>query len=456
MNALLVLIFAALSIFAIEGRNVKLREMAEKSWINVCKYGGAVSTELTGGTAEVPWSYDQQAKVFVRVGGCTGGYTNTICFFDLGTETVSFPWPKDLGTTVDTSRPGSGCNRGVCYDPYSKLTYTSCGGAASDYGVYGFWKGDMVAKKWTRYAAGSKQMQGQCAADTANRIIVSTWRNSAGLKECGVYEIDNNTFVKAPAMPNTSNTVSSNFAIDWWQTLEYAPALNGTMYFGYMYKDSINGYYKSQWITWLFDGKTRKWTDLKPTGLEGVPLNYVSQGFRPVLSWDPVANVMILLINGVGLFTYSSAQNRWNPVDAGPLPGGSQMFEYDPEHNVHVLVKYNYSFDQDVWAFRYQNKASTFEEKAALSPKHTLLVSMTPSPVTTSAVISYQVAEKGNVELTVYDIKGRAVLKPVARQNAEAGIYSKRVQFNDISAGVYAAILTNGTKKTTLRVIVAK
>lgn len=456
MNAMLVMIFAALSIFAIEGRNAKLRELADKSWINVCKYGGAVSTEITGGTAEVPWAYDQQAKVFVRVGGCTGGYTNTICFFDLGTETVSFPWPKDLGTAVDTSRPGSGCNRGVCYDPYSKLTYTSCGGAASDYGVYGFWKGDMVAKKWTRYAAGSKQMQGQCAADTANRIIISTWRNSSGNKECGVYDVDKNSFESVPAKPGTTTSGATSFAIDWWQTLEYAPGLNGTMYFGYMMKDSLNGYYSGQWITWLFDGKTRKWTDLKPSGLEGVPLNYVSERYRPVLSWDPVANVMLLLINGVGLFTYNSAQNRWEAVDAGPLPGGSQMFEYDPEHNVHVLVKYNYSFDQDVWAFRYQNASPTFEEKAALSSKQTLLIGVTPAPVTANAVINYQVAEKGQVELTIYDIKGRVVLKPVAMHISAPGIYRRNVQFGGVAAGVYTAILTNGTKKAALRIIVAK
>lgn len=405
------------------GRNLKLRDLPDKSWLKVCEYKGAVSTAATGGMQEVPWAYDQNSKVFVRVGGCTGGYTNAICFFDMGTETTTFPWPQQI-SPVPTDRPGVGCNRGVCYDPVTKNIVEVAGGGATDIGVYGYWRGDMSARTWTQFKTCPPQNQGQVAADTANKVWVATYFDRSHILHCTVYDPKTDSLIHVPARPGSSVITGVYFPIDWWQTLEYAPGLNGTVYFGYMYKDTAWGYYSSQWITWLFDAKTRTWTDLKPTGLEGLPANYVSQGFRPVLSWDPIANVLLVLINGIGLFSYNQSVNRWEKIEPAVTPTGwGQMFEYDTEHNVHAFVGMLNSWTADVWAFRYANSPASETEEPALRTVAVSSLDCAPNPFTAGTRIQYRIRTASRVRLSILDVRGR-IMATLVDESKKPGAYS--------------------------------
>jgi hypothetical protein len=241
----------------------------------------------------------------------------------------------------------------------------------------------------------------QLASDTANKAIVIMGRATSGFRSCQLYFPAGDSMVYAPVMPNSAQLI---YAInqDWWPTLQYAPALNGTMYFAWM-----NGV---GWFTWLFDAKTRTWTDLKPTGLENAPgiSNYVSEGYRAVLSYDNANNVMLVHIPKHGIYVYNQANNSWDKVsDTNYQPTFiSQMFDYDDEHNVHVLVNYNYAYDKDIWAFRYKNVNQVKEEKRG---KGNLASSLScyPNPFRNTANIKFSMSKTAHVHIALYDIRGR-------------------------------------------------
>jgi hypothetical protein len=331
--------------FVWSGRNESLRSVPDRSWIEVGPYEGA--TTANGGVSEVPWAYDANSRVFVRVGGCTGGYTNAIGCFDLGTMVQTTPWPMDVGNPAD--RPGGGCNRGLGYDPTTKCLF-EFGGASSGpcYGVYGFWRGDMAAHTWTQLDAATGQ-QGHVAVDTASQKIVIFYFDSGHYMNCKLYDAATGILTVCPVRPG--GAVGAEFyPVDWWPALEYDAALGGTMQVGYMRIDAGLGYNTEGWYAWLFDAPTRTWTDLLATGLEAVGYG------RAVLSYDPVGRVTLLLIQGQGLFGYLPGENRWEKIETATVPTGwSEMFDYDSEHNVHAFVGLVGSWGGSIWAFRYSN-----------------------------------------------------------------------------------------------------
>lgn len=450
MKTLIFVIIILNHLFCWNGRNEKLHFLADKTWLNVCKYNGA--SEAIGGSSEVPWAYDANSKVFVRVGGCTGGYTNAIVLFDMGTETVTTPWGlRDM--TGPSDRPGGGCNRGIAYDPVTKCIFEAGGGASSDFGVYGYWRGDMAARTWTHYRDGSLMGQGQVAADTANRVIINTFRKPSGMRYCTLYFPDGDSLVSAPVRPGSGETELPIYH-DWWPTMEYAPSLDGTMYFGYMWQDSTWGYYRQQWFTWLFDAHTRTWTDLKTTGLEAVPETYVSQGPRPTLSWDNAAGVMLLHISGVGLYVYNEIGNAWEPVPVtNPQILSSQMFDYDDEHNVHVLADYNFAYDQDVWAFRYSGAETPAEARAASASVFGLACS--PNPLETKARIAFKLGYSSKVELSLYDVRG-CLQKTILKGTRPAGIHETELDRGSLTPGHYILKLRSGSNQETRNVLILK
>lgn len=421
------------AIFPWSGRNQALKDIPDRTWLNVCPYVGA--TAANGGVSEVPWAYDQNSRVFVRTGGCTGGYTNAIGFFDMGTMVQTTPWTMDI--TNPSDRPGGGCNSGICYDPITRDIFRVAGASSGPcYGTYGYWRGNMAARTWTHFRDGSSLQQGQAAADTANKVLVFTFFDGAHYMHCTVYDPVNDTLIRCPPKPGTTATEWVYFPIQWWQALEYAPALGGTMYAGYMLKDSARGYAEG-WIAWLFNAKTRSWTDLKVTGLESV-----GQG-RPVLSYDPVANVMLLWINGQGLYEYGQFTNRWEKINVTTGPPGNypnQMFDYDTEHNVHALVCLGSSTGGNVWAFRYANEAGTAARTAPKPREAVSPLSCSPNPFNTSTLIRVAKSSRSLVSLAVYSAAGAKVAdltraarnsKTEIRWNAGAlpsGIYHLRLE----------------------------
>jgi hypothetical protein len=439
-------LFLVANALAFNGRNQSLRDIPDRTWMQVCSYTG--QTSQNGGVSEVPWAYDANSRVFVRVGGCTGGYTNSTGFFDMGTETQTVPWTMDVSSPP--TRPGGGCNRGTCYDPVTKCIYTA-GGASSGpcYGTYGYWKGDMATRTWTQVKTGASQ-QAQCAADTANKIIITTY-GPRSFCYCTVYDPAQNTLVFCPPKPDTTAT-QVFFPIEYWQALEYTPGLDGTMYVGYMREDTARGYPVAEWVTWLFDGSTRAWQDLDPTGLEAVAYG------RPVLSYDPVSGDVLLLVNASGgpkLFAYNGSGNAWTRLSvSGPTTSyPCQMFEYDIEHNVHVLVGLTSSYGGSVWAFRYLNDNTRAAERVTGIALGGPRLECFPNPCRAAANIAYGISRDSWVRLSVYDVQGRLTDLLVSGQQSP-GLYF--VPWTKARAGNYIIKLKTGEEITTRRLLVVK
>lgn len=437
MTLTLVIILLTGSLFSEEwnGRNEKLRNISNNTWTKVCGY-----TSKAGGMQEVPWAYDSKNKVFVRVGGCTNVYNNEVCLFDLGTEISTFPWQHTETDPLD--RPAAGCQRGLAYDPITELVYNVGGGARIPIGNAGLWKGDMSKLVWTNLRPSpGREAQSCVAADTENKVIIYRYDDYGTFSHCKMYDPALDVVYDCPVRPDNPGQVVF-IPLDYWRTLKYAPSLHGTMYVAFAWKDTARGFAENQWITWLFDAKKRIWTDLKATGLEGIPSVYVSENFRPVLSWDEDSNTMLLLINNVGLFYYDSDYNSWKRIEAaGALPGWGQMFAYDSEHKVHAFVAVKNESQADVWAIRFAKNNGTDKEVADLSETGSLLsVSCSPNPFYSSAKITFVNNKKSRVKVALYDVKGRLV-KTLIDKKADVGTYRIDLVREGLSAGVYAVKL---------------
>ncbi|MBI4722837.1 MAG: T9SS type A sorting domain-containing protein [Candidatus Stahlbacteria bacterium] len=78
-----------------------------------------------------------------------------------------------------------------------------------------------------------------------------------------------------------------------------------------------------------------------------------------------------------------------------------------------------------------------------------------PNPSIRSAVIGYQLAIKGRVSLSLYDITGR-LIKPFVDEDKEAGYYTVNWDTKDVSSGVYFIKLETVGYKVTKKLTILK
>jgi len=386
----LILLVTAAGLFA--GRNAKFDNLADRTWINVCPFGGHPTSD--GGSAEVPWAYDAKNRILVRVGGCTNVYNNAVVFFDLGDESWEIAWPYD--PSAPTDRPGCGCNRGLCYDPNTECVYTVGGATSGCGGKYGLWQGDMGARTWASLTDRQGQ-QGHVAVDPAAQKVVITYWDIGSYQHCKIWDQKTGSLRAIPPKPGTTQTEWVYLNIDYWYALEYMPAMQGVMFVAHS-KDG-------GWHTWFLDTENETWTDLNPSGL---PSSYG----RAILSYDPVAQVMLLMVRGQGLYVYNQSGNTWSKITTGndPTGGWSEMFEYDGEHNVHVFTML--SGKNQVWAFRYANDPATRGRMVQGSVRFAPALSCSPNPFSASAHITLGPAFQGKdagARIQVLSANGRVV-----------------------------------------------
>jgi hypothetical protein len=422
MSILLVLLLVpSIILGAFNGRNSKLEVIADMTWKEICDYNG--SNTGNGGFREVPWAFDSKNKKYVRFGGCTTVYTNEICYFDLGVENTTFPWPYLCSAPPD--RPGTGCNRGLCYDDVSGCVW-SVGSASSGCsgGAEGIWKLDVATNDLTLFVSGGLGQQGHVACDTAAKKVVMYYWGPGSFKHTKVIDHNrNDTLYTAPTMPGTDKTPMWH-PCNYWYAMEYVPIMGGVMQVGRMSETTNATHYNGDttlpveegWYTWFFDTETDVWNDLEATGLEGIPYG------RSILSYDPMGKVVLLLIrtdNGPDLYVYTPAQNSWQAVTLNPRPSRwTEMFDYDSEHNAHMFV----SYWGEVWAFRYANDPVTADDRAWRRPLSGFRLDCRPNPFQTGTVITFGLPHASRVNLSVFDIQGRLV-DALYGGVREAGVY---------------------------------
>jgi len=436
------LLFLALAFHcSFGGRNARLENLADRTWMDVCAFAGQEA-----GAAEVPWAYDPDHRLFIRVGGCTNTYSNEISSFDLGTESFTFLKHYDANAL---DRPGCCCNRGTCYDPVSHALYTY-GGATSNggpcRGEMTFWKGDIAANQWTELR-NQGGIQSHVACDTAaGKVVIAYW-DQGTFKHTRLYDPAADSIWSCPAMPGNADTEWVYYPVNYWNALEYVPAMNGVMQVGFFQKDSAGGY-DAEWYTWLFNTGTQTWTDLQAPGL---PAAYG----RAILSYDPVGRVVLLMIAGQGLFVYEPGLNAWTQLDAGtPVPGEgngwSEMFEYDSEHNVHLFVRL-YPANR-VWAYRYANEGGTALQGAPFLADAPVL-SCIPNPFASSTSIQYRLRAQAQVRMGIYDLTG-SLVRMLVSEARPAGLHSLLWQGpGNARASAYLVRLELGENRYTQKLI---
>jgi hypothetical protein len=435
---ILILVLVIITSSAFAGRNAKLENLADETWLNVCAFDGYPTDN--GGAAEVPWTYDANSKIFVRLGGCTNVYNNAVVFFDMGIEDWEIAWPYD--NSAPAHRPGCGCNRGLCYDPVTKCVWQAGGASSGCHGNNGIWKGDMAARTWTSIP-GSVGQQGHVAVDPVTQKIVFTYWDIGSYQHCKIWDLQADSLRPVPPKPGTTETEWVALGVDYWQALEYVPCMNGVMYVAHAKSGG--------WYTWLLDTETETWTDLNPSGL---PSTYG----RAILSYDPMGQVVLLKLSGLGLYVYTPTNNTWEQLTTSndPTGGGSEMFEYDSEHNVHVFCALYPS--NRVWAFRYKNDPVSEGEIAGQSIRITPGLTCIPNPVQGGTHIRYWTPTPANALLSIYRLDGTLVDRLMSRSKVMHSIRWQATEKNGtpLANGTYILKVEAGENRVSKRVIVIR
>jgi len=90
-----------------------------------------------------------------------------------------------------------------------------------------------------------------------------------------------------------------------------------------------------------------------------------------------------------------------------------------------------------------------------LSPQTFALHTNYPNPFNPSTQLSYDLAESGVVELTIYDVNGNEISKLVQGYQT-AGSYTLTFSATNMPSGIYVARLSSGMHSLTRKMILMK
>lgn len=257
---------------------------------------------------EVAWTYDSDAGVFLKTGGCGNwsspfwtGYGNNLLFYDPGTE----KWhTRRVGDVSGALRPGTGCTRSVVYDPARKVTWLFGGTASGPY----------------------------CPAP------------ASGPGEF-YYDLKTDRFVKAPrgGVPSEELAqIGCLLTLDPERHLVVLP-----------HKDR----------TWVFDTQKAAWSIRQSPDSPGKSYEYTRQVYakskKVFLALARVEKEKGKPENRT--MSYDPAANQWNDLDAKnqpPFRGSKYGLVYDSKNDVVLLLgggeNWNQGWRNDLWVYLVQ------------------------------------------------------------------------------------------------------
>jgi photosystem II stability/assembly factor-like uncharacterized protein len=148
-------------------------------------------------------------------------------------------------------------------------------------------------------------------------------------------------------------------------------------------------------------------------------------------------------VGGRGVFvTYNGGQS-WEPFNNGLITkyhDASMIFIPGDENRFYLAT-----MSQGVWAYT-QTETSNDPEEDILPTEYSLAQNY-PNPFNSATTIEFSLPEAGDVSLTVYDILGREVMRPVIGYH-EAGRYNVTIDMEKAGSGLYFYKLT--TPKTSI------
>ncbi len=106
---------------------------------------------------------------------------------------------------------------------------------------------------------------------------------------------------------------------------------------------------------------------------------------------------------------------------------------------------------------RHSHYLISFNAKKEIKPDNVQkndLFSLYPNPAQNSVAIEYNLKDKGNVTLTLYDVAGRVVLHQTVQQ--QAGIHRQQLNTKKLQNGLYLLRLSTSKETGTKRLIIRK
>lgn len=339
---------------------------------------------------EIAWSYDKDAGVFLKYGGCGNNsnpywnhYGNDLMLYDPGTETSYWRRVSDVS---GGSRPGNGCTRVPTYDAKRKVTWFFGGVGSGPYMAglpdtpYGYFQYDLEKDIFTHVPFKANP----AAEITQNCFMI--WLPDF---DFAVYPMQKNTVVLDLATasvlvkpsPDTPGGVTAyermayvsskkvilrivHMASGKTSPTKPAEALELKDVVGksnsYWIEDKKENVWKEQCLkTYFYDPAANTWTDLK------LAVNPPYRNCKYGLTYDAKNDVAILVGGQIGwngpscndIWIFDVKKNEWNKMEPQYMPnekeklvlGESLMADYDIRHGV-VIMRSNTGF----WAYRYK------------------------------------------------------------------------------------------------------
>jgi hypothetical protein len=103
---------------------------------------------------------------------------------------------------------------------------------------------------------------------------------------------------------------------------------------------------------------------------------------------------------------------------------------------------------------------TSVDDPASSLPKVTRLATIYPNPFNPSATIAFDLAKDGQVELTIFDVRGRLVsileAGPMTAGRHQAIWYGQDRHGRSVSSGTYFCRLVAGGQTQTMKLLLAK
>src|SRR5690606_8340531 len=76
-----------------------------------------------------------------------------------------------------------------------------------------------------------------------------------------------------------------------------------------------------------------------------------------------------------------------------------------------------------------------------------------PNPSNGTFNLTFKPASNDNIEVSLYDLRGRAISQSTFDDVSASGTFSKQLEFNSIDSGMYFLVVKNGDKVSTKKIV---
>lgn len=404
------------------------------------------------GYSQVPWTYDIFHGRFVRIGGCTGGYTNEVYSYRYDNAGL-FTSTQILAPGVtDSNRPGAGCSRGICYDSKRHIVW-GYGGIGSppipcsgrNWCLMGL---DLSDNSWRMAPGSDGYRMGECcqiAYSPDHDAIMLVGQDGGSWHQTWLYEFSTSKWrrigdVWSPTRPG------AYFGVN----LTYKPV-------GYDALNKVFVMLPADSQTWVFNPTTMTGWDIRRPAIQ--PSRRDCYG----ITYDTLRKKLILHGGRSGAtalldtWSYDASSNTWTLLDdsQGPRRAGGQSqlmpVTYDAAHDCIVAMCPNE--ERGLWIYRTGDPVASDREGAPVSVKAAAaILQVSPNPASGPAQCRFAPDRPGPVRLDLFTLNGQRVWSRSAAVTGNWGTLSLDAAW--LPSGAYVLRLIQAGRRAAETVLV--